>query len=366
MPLIAYGEYGSWKFRKSTLKLISQANTILASMTAQGYSITLRQLYYQFVAQGIIPNTLKSYKTLGVTINRARLAGLIDWDYLEDRTRSLRGIGHHDSPESALREAAEQYAIDKWSDQDTRVEVWIEKDALSGVVQRACNRWDVDYFSCRGYTSQSELWGAAQRHLGYEEGGQGVVVLRLGDHDPSGIDMTRDIEDRLAMFGTATRVCRIALNMNQIQQYNPPPNPAKMTDARFKGYRKLHGNTSWELDALTPSVIDSLIEADIKKVIDEVKFKNKETEEKKQRETMVRAAGNWPNVERFIGKRKDIMLSLDRAIADIGARMGSLDGDYHVDAESRWIDDAHAQRAMLSQMLEPLEKLKGDLTPLAP
>lgn len=133
-------------------------------------------------------------------MNDARLAGLMDWTHLEDRTRNLRSLSHWSDPRDILDSAAAGYRTDKWAHQPYRPEVWIEKDALVGVIEGVCEANDVPYFSCRDYTSQSEVWGAAQRLLRHVRRGQIPVVLHLGDHDPSGLDMTRDITDRLGLF----------------------------------------------------------------------------------------------------------------------------------------------------------------------
>lgn len=239
MPLI---EYVPKKFAPKSLQTIVMANRILEEYAADGYELTLRQLYYQFVARDLIENTQKSYKLLGKVVNDGRLAGLIDWKAIIDRTRNLEKNPHWEDPGQFLRSVVPQFAIDKWDNQPTRVEVWIEKDALVGVIERICGENDVPYFSCRGYTSQSELWSASQRLQEYEKDGQSIVVLHLGDHDPSGKDMTRDIEDRLRLFGCSDlEVRRIALNMDQVRQYRPPPNPAKITDSRAKSYIKQFG-----------------------------------------------------------------------------------------------------------------------------
>lgn len=136
--------------------------------------------------------------------------------------------GTWDDPADWIRSGARQFAIDKWATQPYRLEVWIEKDALAGVFRRVCSELQVPYFSCRGYTSQSEMWEAAQRLARWEQAGQTPIVFHFGDHDPSGIDMTRDIKDRLDLFG-ASGAChidlrRLALNMDQVEQYSPPPN----------------------------------------------------------------------------------------------------------------------------------------------
>ncbi len=259
MPKIKYQEI---KLSKPSLDMIAVCNQIIAQYTAAGYILTLRQLYYQLVSRDIIPNKQSEYKRVGSIVNDGRLVGLIDWNALEDRTRNVKSISHWDSPEDIVAAVASQYAIDKWQDQDVRPEVWIEKDALVGVIQRICDELDISYFSCRGYTSQSEMWGASQRFIKNARNKQRTHIIHLGDHDPSGIDMSRDIEERIAAFMAHHgynrnwfEFTRIALNMDQIQQYNPPPNPAKSTDSRFQGYMDIHGDESWELDALEPQVL---------------------------------------------------------------------------------------------------------------
>lgn len=271
------------EFRESSLTVIDMANAICEDYAAQGFDLTLRQLYYQFVARGLIPNKDTEYKRLGSIINDARLAGLLDWDYIVDRTRFLRAVRDYAGPEEALRDAADSYAEDLWADQENRPEVWIEKDALVGVIASVCNKWRVPFFSCRGYVSQSEMYEAGNRFLNdYRE--QEPVLLHLGDHDPSGVDMSRDIEDRLNIFGAFFTMKRIALNMDQVRALNPPPNPAKITDARASRYIAKYGQQSWELDALDPATLATLIESEIMNIIDIDKFRDALRREEKNRE----------------------------------------------------------------------------------
>ncbi|KKL20583.1 hypothetical protein LCGC14_2454000, partial [marine sediment metagenome] len=248
------------RFQVKTQKIIETANEIIDEYEADGYDLTLRQLYYQFVSRDIIPNKQSEYNKLGTAINNGRLAGLIDWNSIIDRTRKHQENGHWDSPSDILNDSADQYAIDTRADQNDYLEVWVEKDALVGVIERACEPLDIGYLSCRGYVSQSAMWRAAMRFKRQEQGGKDcTVLLHLGDHDPSGIDMTRDIQDRLYMFGSRVAVRRIALDMKQVEKYSPPPNPAKTTDSRYAAYRDEYGDDSWELDALDPRVITELI-----------------------------------------------------------------------------------------------------------
>jgi hypothetical protein len=253
VPKIQYKEIN---FRGKSLELINLVNQVVEEYQAQGYELTLRQAYYQLVARGYIPNNERSYKNIGSLINDGRLAGLIDWYSITDRTRNLRSNGHWDNPADVIGSARYSYMLDKWQGQPNYVEVWVEKDALVDIVGQACRPLDTPYFSCRGYTSQSEMWSAAQQ--GDREN---RFIIHLGDHDPSGIDMTRDIQERLSMFGADVYVKRVALTMNQISTYNPPPNPAKITDSRCGKYIAEYGDESWELDAL--EVITDLINNEV-------------------------------------------------------------------------------------------------------
>ncbi len=296
-------KYQDIKFRTDTLKVIEQANTIIEEYSRLGYLLTLRQLYYQFVARGLRENTERSYKQLGGIISDGRLAGLIDWSSIQDRTRNVRGLSHWDSPADIMRGAYQGYQIDKWARQPNYIEVWVEKDALVGVVEQPCNEHDVRYFACRGYVSQSEMYDAAQRIIRQLRNDKEVHILHLGDHDPSGIDMTRDIMDRITLFldyhGYAD-INRLALNFDQVEVYTPPPNPAKVTDSRFIKYQEEHGDESWELDALEPQVIESLIEEQILSLRDEDLWEEACKEEEHQKELLRKASEHWGDVAKFL------------------------------------------------------------------
>jgi hypothetical protein len=356
------------------MDVIRQVNAICAAYARDGFDLTLRQLYYQFVARGLFPedrtylqvggrwvkhpagspNADPNYKWLGDIVNDGRLAGLIDWDYIVDRTRNIRSLPSWNHPRDVIRASAEQFRIPRWNDQPTRIEVWIEKDALVGVISAVCNDNRVTYFSCRGYTSQSEIWSAAQRVGSYLREGQDVTILHLGDHDPSGIDMTRDIRDRLDLFtggdnaraavephrdwlqdayertGTTTldelkeaspetyaefidkvqatfapygtlTVKRIALNMDQITAYRPPPNPAKVSDSRAAAYIAEYGEESWELDALEPPVLAALIQEEIDDVKDHAQWEADENSEEQHRRNLGLVDEGWDEVAEALG-----------------------------------------------------------------
>jgi hypothetical protein len=293
--------YTPKRFNRSSAAIITQANEIIDEYRGQGFDLTLRQLYYQFVARSYIPNKDREYKRLGSIVADARLAGQIDWTAIVDRTRNLRSNPHWEDPADRIRSYASYFTVDKWSDQEYRPEVWIEKDALIGILEAACDPLDVPFFSCRGYTSISEMWEAAQRFQGHK--GQKTVVFHLGDHDPSGIDMSRDIQDRLETFGADVEFHRVALNKDQVDKYSPPPNPAKVDDARFKDYEALYGEECWELDALDPVALTALIQERIQAIRDEQKWAAREQEEEEGKQKLVLVAKHWDDVEKFLAKR---------------------------------------------------------------
>ena len=303
MPKIAYIQRN---FKDTTLETIDRANEIIEDYAAQGFMLTLRQLYYQFVSRDWLANTQRNYKNLGGIINDGRLAGLIDWSAIEDRTRNLESNPHWKSPADIMRGAANSYALDLWAGQEFMPEVWIEKEALAGVIERPCEDLDVPFFACRGYTSQSEMWNAAQRLHGYKhKHGRTPVIIHLGDHGPSGIDMTRDIRDRLEMFFLPTgfdppEIHRIALNMDQVKKYDPPPNPAKTTDSRFEGYMDKFGHDSWELDALDPATLVELVRKTILIYRDEDIYNEEYDKQERGRDRLNFVAGNWGDMMKIM------------------------------------------------------------------
>lgn len=210
--------YRDINFQRTSLNLILQIDSIIEEYQAQGYVLTVRQLYYQLVARDIIPNTERSYKNTTSLVNDARLAGLLDWDAIEDRTRAFDTPNRWESGGDLLNACAKQFHMDMWDNQRNRLFVIVEKEALAGVLERTCRKYDVPLLAARGYPSVSVLREFAQDICHYGSTlSQNVVILHLGDHDPSGIDMSRDLEMRLTMLTRYEpfEFHRIALNMDR-------------------------------------------------------------------------------------------------------------------------------------------------------
>jgi len=294
----------AWKPHAATLTVVEQANRIIDEYLDQNFALTLRQLFYQTVARGLLENTFQQYKRLGTIIRNARDAGLIDWDAIEDRTREVNTHPFWDNPAGIISSAAASYRENLWKGQKYRPEVWIEKEALLGVIEDICTELRVPYFAHRGNNSQTLQYQAGKRFAEFLDQGLIPLILHLADHDPNGIDMTRDNIERLALYARADiEVRRIALY--QVRQYAPPPNFVKETDTRTGGYRDRFGTDQcWELDALSPTVIVDLIRNEVESLIDRRKWRAAIAHEERGRRLLAGAAENWAKVEKILERQR--------------------------------------------------------------
>lgn len=303
------------KFRPDSLERIEQLAAIVDEYQQQGLRLTARQLYYQCVTRMIVPNKDTEYKKLTALLTDARYAGMIDWDAIEDRGREPNSPSQWSDPARLVESALRAYRLPRWDGQPKYVELWVEKQALAGVLEPIASEFHATLMVNKGYSSASAMKESADRirkasmvdeervneadkeldeiieehgkdspeyAVASHEIGEEMLsgscfrrphVLYLGDLDPSGEDMVRDIGERLTEFGvTSLKVEKIALTMAQVKQYNPPPNPAKITDPRAGGYIAKYGNSSWEVDALPPNVLTQLIRQAFRKHVDKSKM----------------------------------------------------------------------------------------------
>lgn len=285
------------KFQPATKKLIATMNDILTEYVDQGYILTVRQLYYQLVARGFIPNNMRSYKRLVAHCGNGRKAGMINWAYIHDTARRTLYPSSWDDPPDIIEASAKQFRVDRWEDQPSRIIVMIEKDALAGVFSGPCHDEHIRLYPNRGYTSLSYVYDVAKlmKYMVDQQGVEAVHVLYFGDHDPSGMDMDRDIEERLAQFShyTPFEFRRMALTMDQIHEYDPPPNPAKLTDSRAAGYITEFGPESWELDALEPAALRKLLVDEIAEIKDDEIWAETMEREKAYRKELMTLSKNY-------------------------------------------------------------------------
>lgn len=285
------------KFNKASLALIETANGILNEYRNMGYRLSLRQLYYQLVARDYIENSVKSYKRIGNLISDARLAGLLDWGMIEDRGRETVIPTAWNSPAEIVRAAASQFRVNRWEGQPCYVEVMVEKDALSGILEPVCRDLHIRFTANKGYSSSSAMYEAGKRIHRAKMHVDEVHIFYLGDHDPSGIDMTRDIAERLGLFTYAfiepDKVHRLALNWDQVEQWQPPENPAKETDSRYEMYVHEFGESSWELDAVEPRTLADLVRNAVMELIDEDQWNEVLQREQNMREELETFADDY-------------------------------------------------------------------------
>ncbi|HEB13551.1 MAG TPA: hypothetical protein ENI13_01070 [candidate division CPR3 bacterium] len=283
---------------KSNIERLDTINEIIEEYSDDGYTLTLRQLYYQLVSRDIIPNRVQEYAKLSTLLVKGRMAGVVDWDAIEDRIRVPFLPYWVEDIEAAINDTIEQYRLDRQDGQDVYIELWVEKDALSGVLKRITSHYHIKLMVNRGYSSCTAIHDAYLRFREEEREDKKIVILYLGDHDPSGLDMVRDIEDRLNEFGVYPEVKPIGLTMAQIKKYNPPSNPAKITDPRAKWYIEEYGDNSWEVDALNPKTLNELVEKNVEDLIDmelfEKKIRKEERDKKKTRKS-------WKDLQNYEG-----------------------------------------------------------------
>lgn len=267
-------------------KQLGIINDIIEEYATEGYRLTLRQLYYQLVSREIISNQLKEYAKLSTFLVKGRMAGVVDWEAIEDRIRVpfipywVQGL------DDAIDDTIEQYRLNRQKGQEVYIELWVEKDALSGVLKRITSYYHVYLVVNRGYSSCTAMYDAYKRFREKEREGKRIVVLYLGDYDPSGLDMIRDIRDRFREFGVNPEVRPIGLTIEQIRRFNPPPNPTKIKDPRAKWYIEKYGDTSWEVDALNPRILHQVVKENVEGLIDIDLFHKQLRQEEKDKEKL--------------------------------------------------------------------------------
>lgn len=269
---MAKKRYTTIAYQKKTRVRLDRIVKITEEYIKMKQRLSVRQLYYQLVAHNVIPNSLKSYNSAMGLIKNGRETGDIDWDCIVDRGRVPVMPRQYASVSEFMSKTAGLYRRNRWEGQPHYVEVMVEKDALTGVLEPIANEYHVLLLANKGYSSTSAMHAAAGRINKEHERGKTCHILYMGDHDPSGMDMERDIKKRLAKFKCTVELERVALTREQIEKYNPSPNPIKMSDSRTAWYRKHYGNQSWELDALNPQILAGILKKHILKYLDLQKY----------------------------------------------------------------------------------------------
>ena len=294
--------YEPYKPHKASRLKIEAVNAIVEEYKADGLTLSLRQIYYQLVSTNMIANNESEYKKLIDLLTNARWGGMVSWEAIEDRTRDARTLNFHEEPEALIELLPDMLTFDHWERQDTYVEVWVEKDALGNIISLACEPYDVPYLTCKGYVSTSEMFAAGQRFEQRLNAGKDCVILYLGDLDPSGWNMPMDINNRMSVLcgAGAVEIRRIGLNPEQVEEFGLIPNYAKMTDSRSKDFVAVHGNKSYELDALRADYLERLLSKEISALVDEDAWNNSVADETNTRQRLSRISDNYEAIDNFL------------------------------------------------------------------
>ena len=245
------------RFHRATQKMIEECNFVLDKYAKCSIGLTVRQLYYRLVANHVFRNTKRDYDNFARTLTNARLAGLVDWDMIEDPTRSVQARPLYDGPKHALKCLADSYSEDLWIDQGTRVVVAVEKETLLGIAGQVCGQYSVPIMHTRGYPSATSMRAFVKQHI-MAARQQNCVVLLLADHDPIGIDLERDLQERIQLFGGTKTVAvqRVALDAEQVRWWEVP----SMYDE----------SDSYELEAVDPIMLEDELLISIRSQCDDI------------------------------------------------------------------------------------------------
>ncbi len=248
------------KMHSKTQKLLDAAVEILTAMNP----MTVRQTFYQLISRQVIKNDRTGYQAVSNLLRDARKSGVIPWEWIEDRLRRPRTVSMWDDLEDFANTAIRAYRKDVWATQPQVVEVWLEKDALSGIFEDVLELYGVTLNVGRGYDGWSSIRNAAERY----GDGVDVIVLYYGDFDPSGEDMFRSLKERLKFFDCEPEMVKCALSAEDVKRYNLPPNLTKANDTRRKGFVDRFGDISVELDALPVNVLRAMVKEEVEDRMD--------------------------------------------------------------------------------------------------
>lgn len=270
------------KRRRATKAEMNERFDALFAIVERQRPMTVRQVFYQATVHGIVEKTEAGCDKVTEALTKMRLAGRLPYDWITDSTRLMRKPRSFRGLAEAIEFTARTYRKALWEDTDAYVEIWIEKDALAGVVVDVTSQYDVPLMSARGYASLSFLHSAADAMADQDKP---CFVYQFGDWDPSGVDAARNIHERLCELapGADIHFERVGVTPEQIEAFNLPTRPTKSSDTRSKNWK---GGDSVELDALPPEYLRTLVGNCIRRHIDDHKMAVLLTAERSEREAL--------------------------------------------------------------------------------
>lgn len=274
--------------RRATKDQVARRRAALLAIVRDMRPMTVRQVFYQATVRGIVEKAETGYAKVQTDLTLMRRSGDLPYDWLADNTRWQRKPTTYDSVEEALNETARLYRRSLWSNADAYVEIWLEKDALSGVVYPVTSSYDVPLMVARGYASLSFLHNAAEYIASLSVP---AFIYHLGDFDPSGVNAGQKIEETLREMAPEAEIHfqRLAVTTEQIRRWSLPTRPTKKTDSRAKGF----GDLSVELDAIEPATLRALVEETIQSHLPAEELRVLQVAEESEREQLSNLAKLW-------------------------------------------------------------------------
>lgn len=254
-------------------------DAILVEFERQGPPMTVRQVFYRMSATGNADKTEAGYRRVQRALTEMRRAGALPYNYLADNTRWVRRPSTYSGIAAMLEQSQKFYRRALWDTQPVHVEIWLEKDALAGVINGITSNYDVPLYVTRGYPSLSYLYEAAQALADIDKP---VFVYHFGDFDASGKDAARAIREGLASFGAIIDFREVAVTEAQIKALNLQTRPAKRSDPRAAKW----GNVAVELDAIPPATLRGMVSSVIERHIDQAELERLRTIEREERRSL--------------------------------------------------------------------------------
>jgi len=282
-PLVGHAQQKRPRRSKADIGAIRSA--IYSTLEAD-HPATVRQVFYRLVSGGVIEKSEREYQgTVVRLLTRMRLADEVPFDWITDETRWMRKPRTHSGLKELLAETAQLYRRDLWRNSDCYVEVWLEKDALAGVVYETTSEFDVPLMVSRGFSSLTYVHSAASD---LRERGVPAWIYQLGDHDPSGVDAARQVQRRLCQFAPEVEIHfeRLAVTPAQIKKWKLPTRPTKKSDSRARTFK----GRSVEVDAIEPRRLGALVRDAIERHVDPGMLNILRTVEADEREKLARIA----------------------------------------------------------------------------
>jgi hypothetical protein len=277
--------------RRSAAELENEIAAITGILDAEDGPITVRHLFYRLVGLNVIEKTEKEYKLLCYHLARWRKDDLIPWDSFTDSTRWHICPPMFDGVADALQRTRETYRRNLWTTQPYYVEVWVEKDAIAGVIAGVTRQFGVPLFVCRGFASLSSQYSASTTFKNVQAKGKEVIVYHLGDYDPSGHSAADAIENTVAnVFDCEIEFKRLAILPEHISQFDLPTRPVKQSDSRARNWT---GTECVELDAMPPNELRWIVENAISDCIDDYEWEQMQKIERAERETLTRTLAKF-------------------------------------------------------------------------